>query len=155
MARKSKRIIQAEINHLRRLLEDKDHDWTDKEIIDKLKISPATLYRHKNTIDKEIKEEWQKQSERAKEEWNKLRFGPLEQRALDILAAMEQSQKVVEEIRDADETPEAVRLEAAKWAVKFRVNIYYLLERGPLPNMKALLYDKQQVEQLEKRRIIA
>jgi len=138
MARKTKKIIEAETNHVRRLLEDKAHIWTDKEIIEKLKMSAATLYRIKNRIESQDSELWQKQNVEDKKKWERLRLGPLEKRALDVVDALEEAASVCNEIKNDDEAPHAVRVEASKWAVKFRVNIYYWLERGPTPNMKVL-----------------
>ena len=154
MGNKSKRIIQAELNQIRRLLEAKDHNWTDQEIRQKLDIERRTYYRYKNRIEQEDQEIWQKQTQEDKEMWERLRTGPLERRALDILTSMEASQKTCEEIRDDDKAPKAVRLEASKWAVKFRVNIYYLLERGPSPNLRVIYNDQQAAKKLENRRAI-
>lgn len=138
MARKPERIIKAERDRIRRLLEDKEKNWKDKEIIDKLLISSATYYRHKKAIEKEDQETWQRKTQADKDLWEKLRTGPLERRALDILAAMEEGYSTCQKIIQDSEAPHAVQLEAAKWAVKFRVNTYYLLEKGPSPNMNVV-----------------
>jgi len=148
------------MNAIRRYLDDKDKQWTDPEIIEKLGLKERTYYNHKARIEKEDNEAWQRKTQEDKDLWERLRTGPLERRALDILESMENGYQICQDIKDDSEAPHAVRLEAAKWATKFRVNIYYLLEQGPTPNMNVLRVNtavndaKEKIKQLEKRRSI-
>jgi hypothetical protein len=125
MARTPQRIIEAECNQIRRLLEDESKNWTDSEIMEKLGIKQATYYNRKLLIAVQDKEAWQK-----------TRALPLEKRALDILKAFNDGYKTAVTIRDNTAAPEKDRLEAAKTAIKCKVNIFYLMQDGPSPNFK-------------------
>lgn len=127
MARKSAHIIRAEINQVRRLLEDKDRYWTDNEIISKLNLNWRTYYRYKARIAEEDKELWQK-----------IRTESLEKRSLGILQAFDDGYRIAKKIRDNDKAQPKDRMEAARVAIKAKVNIYYLMEDGPLPNLRAI-----------------
>jgi hypothetical protein len=127
LARKSAHIIRAEINQIRRLLEDKDRYWTDTDIITKLNLNWRTYYRYKARIAEEDKELWQK-----------IRSESLEKRALGILQALDDGYRTAKKIRDNHKALPKDRMEAAKVAIKAKVNIYYLMEDGPLPNLRAI-----------------
>ena len=71
MTRKHKTVLNAELNQIRRMLEQ---SYTNGRIIEELKIQPKTLQRHLNRI-----------YEIDRELWNEIARESLESRAVKII----------------------------------------------------------------------
>jgi hypothetical protein len=118
MGRTPSQTVNAEINRLRRYLED-NLDKNDIEIIAALGIKEHTFYNYKARIREQDKAAW---LEMAKES--------LEERASKIMKAIDFAQKVNKEI--AERSPDhRARIEAAKQVILNNVWAKELLERGP------------------------
>jgi hypothetical protein len=126
MAKKSMHLITAEMNHIRRLLEDSNN--TDTKIMQQLKIPERTYYDHKAriyAIDRELWEQTAKES--------------LESRALKIMRSLEFCIKVNTEIaQDKEQDPKA-RIDASTKVVDANIMAYNLLENGPKPQVIRVL----------------
>lgn len=135
MGRKSKNVVNAEINRLRRVLESTDKP--DFEVIEELKVKPATFYRYKNRILEQDKAAW---LEVAKES--------LESAALKIKKKLDYAMKIYKDV--ADNAPDQrARIEAAKKLVECQIIFYRMLEKGPtsktivLPEVKEDITDRR------------
>lgn len=128
MGRTSNKLIEAECNQIRRLLEDQQKHWTDDEIMEKLHIKRATYYNRKLKIAEEDTAIWQAQ-----------RLQPLTKRANDILKAFEDGYFTAVQIRDSPGAPERDRLEAIKMTIKCKVNIFHLMKGGPTPDFDTII----------------
>lgn len=143
MGKTPDRQIIAECNQIRRLLDDKDHKWSDLEIIEKLGITQATYYRRKKKI-----------AEIDKELWLSLQREPYEKGILDIFEAMKKCHDLAAKIRDSDGSEDKDRIAAGQLAIKARVFMYHLLHgKGPIsPNEIDNL--NEQVKSLESKRLV-
>jgi len=128
MGRKPNQVVNAEINRLRRIIEDSiGTNKSDQDIIQELDIKERTFYYYKERIREQDKAVWY---EMAKES--------LEERSGKIMKAMDYAQKVYKDI--ADNSPDhKARIQAANQIVQNNVWALQLLERGPkiMPKLEA------------------
>ncbi len=123
MGSKPYRQVHAEVNRLRRVLENPDnYDKSDVEIINELGINQRRFYRYKARI-----------LEEDKEVWSKVRMQGLETQALRILKSLNLAIKVNTEIA-LHSTDDRARIQACQSVVQNQVYIMQLLERGPTGN---------------------
>jgi hypothetical protein len=126
MPKKSMHLITAEMNHIRRLLEDSNN--TDTKIMQQLKIPERTYYDHKARIYAIDRELWEQTARES-----------LESRALKIMRSLEFCIKVNTEIaQDKRQEPKA-RIDASTKVVDANIMAYNLLENGPKPQVIRVL----------------
>jgi hypothetical protein len=118
MGRKSSQVINAEINRLRRYLQD-NLDKNDEDIIQELDIKRRTFYDYKERIREQNKEAWK---EIAKES--------LEEAALKVKNSLDYCIKISKDVAD-NSNDQRARLEAAKKVVECYMMFYKMLEKGP------------------------
>jgi 5'-deoxynucleotidase YfbR-like HD superfamily hydrolase len=124
MTRKNKTVLNAELNQIRRMLEQ---SYTNGRIIEELKIQPKTLQRHLNRI-----------YEIDRKLWEEIARESLESRAVKIMDALQLCMDTCTEIaQDKGQDPKA-RIEAGVKGVEANIMWYNILENGPKPNPKAL-----------------
>jgi len=120
MTRKNKTVLNAELNQIRRMLEQ---SYTNGRIIQELKIQPKTLQRHLNRI-----------YEIDRKLWEEIARESLESRAVKIMDALQLCMDTCIEIaHDSRQDPKA-RIEAGVKAVEANIMWYNILENGPKPN---------------------
>jgi hypothetical protein len=126
MPKKSMHLITAEMNHIRRLLEDSNN--TDTKIMQQLKIPERTYYDYKAriyAIDREL--------------WNQQALESLESRALKIMRSLELCIKVNTEIATNPRQDPKARIDASTKVVDANIMAYNLLENGPKPQVIRVL----------------
>jgi hypothetical protein len=141
MGRTPSQTVNAEINRLRRYLED-NLDKSDEQIILELGIKRRRFYLYKERIREQDKAAWH---EMAKE--------TLEERNSKIMKAIDFAQKVNKEI--AEKSPDhRARIEAAKQVIQNNVWAKELLEMGPkiMPKLEAkvlTITNESEIQDLE------
>jgi hypothetical protein len=126
MAKISKHLVTAEMNHIRKLLEDSNN--TDTKIMQQLKIPERTYYDYKAriyAIDREL--------------WNQQALESLESRALKIMRSLELCIKVNTEIATNTRQDPKARIDASTKVVDANIMAYNLLENGPKPQVIRVL----------------
>ena len=132
MGRKPYQQVHAEVNRLRRVIENPDnYDKSDVEIINELGINRCTFYRYKARI-----------LEEDKEVWSKIRREGLESQALKILKSLNMAIKVNTEIA-LHSTDDRARIQATSSVVQNQVYIMQLLERGPTRNLQVIVNNNE------------
>lgn len=117
MGRRSRQVMLAELNEIRRLIADRKKD---PEIAAALDITPRGLYKLKARIYEQDKQEW---DDKARES--------LESRALKIISTLEDCYHINKEIAN-DLTKDARdRIEASQVMVQAQINMFQLLKQGP------------------------
>ena len=117
MGRRSRQVVQAELNTIRRLTRELKQDH---EIAQELDLTISAVTKLKARIYQQDTEAW---AEASKES--------LEARALKIMQSLERCYNINKEIAD-DTTKEAGdRIEASQIMVKAQINIFQLLKQGP------------------------
>jgi hypothetical protein len=122
MAKISKHLVTAEMNHIRKLLEDSNN--TDTKIMQQLKLPERTYYDYKAriyAIDREL--------------WNQQALESLESRALKIMRSLELCIKVNTEIATNPRQDPKARIDASTKVVDANIMAYNLLETGPRPQV--------------------
>ena len=117
MGRKPKHIVQAEINNIRRMMDDHKQD---QEIADTLNITTSGLYKLKAKIWNQDKESW---AIAAKES--------LEARAFKIMEVLENCYHINKQIAEDRSKQDKDRIEASQIMVQAQINIFQLLKQGP------------------------
>ena len=123
---KSEHLITAEMNHIRRLLEDSNN--TDTKIMQVLKLPERTYYKHKAKIYAIDRELWEQTARES-----------LESRALKIMRSLQFCIDINTEIaQDKRQDPRA-RTDASIKVVDANIMAYNLLENGPKPQVIKVL----------------
>lgn len=126
MPKNSKTQTNAQMNLIRRLLEDSNN--TDTKIIERLKLPPSTYYNYKSkiyAIDREL--------------WTQAALESLESRALKIMRSLELCIAVNTEIATDKEQEPKARIDASTKIVDANIMAYNLLENGPKPQVIRVL----------------
>jgi len=133
MGRKPSQVVNAEINRLRRILEE-NLDKSDQDIMLELGIKKTTFYRYKERIRQQDKETW---LEMAKES--------MEERSAKIMKAIQFAEKGYKEIAYNPAADQRTRIEAFKQVIQANVWAMQLLERGPkiMPKLEAKLVESE------------
>ena len=120
MGRKSSQQVNAEVNRLRRILENPENsEKSDLDIMLELEIKKTTYYRYKETIREQDREAW---LEIAKES--------LESAALKVKKSLDFCTKVSKDVANNSQDARA-RIEAAKKVVECQIMAYKMLKEGP------------------------
>ena len=126
MTNKSKHLLTAEINEIRRMLEDSNN--TDTKIMHSLKLPERTYYKHKAKIYEIDKTLWEQVAKES-----------LESRALKIMRSLQFCIEVNTEIaKDRRQDPRA-RIDASTKVVDANIMAYNVLENGPKPQVVRVL----------------
>ena len=117
MGKKSSNVVNAEINRIRRALENTEK--SDIELMEELQVKEKTFYRYKQRIHEQDKNAW---LEVAKES--------LESAALKVKRELDYCIKINRDV--AEHSPDQrARLEAARRIVECRMMFYKMLKEGP------------------------
>src|ERR1051326_1589076 len=123
---RSTQQVHAEINRIRRVLENVDnYDKSDVDLINELGINRRAFYRYKAKILQE-----------DREVWSKIRMQGLETQALRILKSLNLAIKVNTEIA-LHSSDDRARIQATNSVIQNQVWIMQLLERGPSKSLEA------------------
>lgn len=117
MPRPPNQVVNAEINRLRRVLND-NLDKTDEEIIQEQGIKRRRFYYYKERIREQDRQAW---LEMAKE--------TLEERSKKIMDAIEFANKIDKQIAQ-ESADDRARIQAANQLIQNHVWAMQLLERG-------------------------
>ena len=138
MGRTPNQTVNAEINRIRRYLED-NIGKTDREIIQGLGIKERRFYYYKERIREQDRAAWK---EMAKETF--------EERSKKIMDAIEFANKIDKEIAETPGDGRA-RVQAANQLIQNNVWAMQLLERGPkiMPKLEAKIIQIEQSKDQE------
>jgi hypothetical protein len=116
--RRPSQVVNAEINQLRRYLEN-NLDKNDVEIMQELGINSRRYYRYKDKIREQDKQAW---LEMAKES--------LESAAFKVKKSLDYAIKIYKDVAD-NAADQRARIEAARKLVECQIMFYRMLEKGP------------------------
>jgi len=126
MGRKASNVVNAEVNRLRRILEE-NPGKLDQDLMIELGIKKATFYRYKNRI---------RQQDIAT--WNEIAKETTQESSLKIMNALDFASRISKAIASDPLSEDRARLEATKQLIQNNVWRMQLLERGPklLPRLE-------------------
>jgi hypothetical protein len=115
--RRSRQVVQAELNLVRKLIAERKHE---SEMAEQLGLKERQIRRLKATIYEQDREQW---ANAAKES--------LESRALKIIEALHECYDFNRNLM-LDQTEQARdRIEASQIMIQAQINIFQLLKQGP------------------------
>ena len=117
MVRKSRQVVQAELNEIRRLLSLRNKD-TDIAIA--LDMTLRQLYRLKVKIYEQDRIEWSNMAKQS-----------LETKALKIMEVLDNCYHINESIAENPGAEPRDRIEASQVMVQAQINMFQLLKQGP------------------------
>ena len=117
MGRRSRQVMLAELNEIRRMVADRKRD---PEIAAALNISQRGLYKLKERIYQQDKEEWDSKARES-----------LESRALKIIETLEDCYHINKAIAENPDKQDKDRIEASQVMVQAQINMFQLLKQGP------------------------
>ena len=117
MGRKSRQVIQAELNEIRRLSSERKQD---SEIAAVLGITPRGLSKLKARIYQQDTEQWATIAKQS-----------LESKALKIIQTLEDCYYINKEIAQDATCEPRDRIEASQVMVQAQINMFQLLKQGP------------------------
>ena len=133
MGRKPAQVVNAEVNRLRRIIEDPNNrNKSDLDIIEELAIKPATYYRYKSRIREQNIAAWKEIAKESQEE-----------ALLKIKKALDYTLGIYKDV--ADNSPDhKARIAAAQQIIQNNVWNLRLLEKGPkiMPKLEARLVEQ-------------
>ena len=121
MSNKSRNLISAETNLIRKFLEQRLELGTSHEdIIQQLGISQATYYRHLQRIQRQDAEKWEK-----------VYLDSAKYRAVQLLTDLQNCRNLCLKIAMDEKEKATDRVEAYKTACEASANIFKLVNDGP------------------------
>ena len=121
MSNKSRNLISAETNLIRKFLEQRLELGTSHEdIIQQLGISQATYYRHLQRIQRQDAEKWEK-----------VYLDSAKYRAVQLLTDLQNCRNLCLKIAMDEKEISKDRIEAYKTACEASANIFKLVQEGP------------------------
>jgi hypothetical protein len=138
MSKKSRTLIDAETNLIRKFLENNvERNLSHYDIIDQLGISRATYFRHVKRI----------QQQDAKV-WDNVYLGSAKYRATELMELFNLCIRTCKEIIDDKNTKPSDRIEAARTASEAAANILKLSDEGPTfkPSLRLSPYNNDHEE---------
>ena len=121
MSNKSRNLISAETNLIRKFLEQRLELGTSHEdIIQQLGISQATYYRHLQRIQRQDAEKWEK-----------VYLDSAKYRAVQLLTDLQNCRNLCLKIAMDEKERSTDRIEAYKTACEASANIFKLVQEGP------------------------
>jgi hypothetical protein len=122
MSNKSRNLISAETNLIRKFLEQRLELGTSHEdIIQQLGISQATYYRHLQRIQRQDAEKWEK-----------VYLDSAKYRAVQLLTDLQNCRNLCLKTATDEKERSTDRIEAYKTAAEASANIYKLVAEGPV-----------------------
>jgi len=117
VGRRSRQVMLAELNEIRRMVADRKRD---PEIAAALNISQRGLYKLKERIYEQDKEEWDSKARES-----------LESRALKIIETLDDCYHINKAIAENPDKQDKDRIEASQVMVQAQINMFQLLKQGP------------------------
>ena len=121
VSKKSRNLISAETNLIRKFLEQRLELGTSHEdIIQQLGISQATYYRHLQRIQRQDAEKWEK-----------VYLDSAKYRAVQLLTDLQNCRNLCLKIAMDENVEYRDRMEGARTAAEASANIFKLINEGP------------------------
>jgi hypothetical protein len=117
LGRRSRQVVQAELNTIRRLTGELKQDY---EIAKELDLTISAVTKLKARMYQQDTEAWADASKES-----------LESRALKIMQSLERCYAINKEIADDNTQDANDRIEASQIMVRAQINIFQLLKQGP------------------------